>query len=338
MLLLINSCGDKKNKITPDSRKPAPPPPMVDVFIVKKSAVSEKLVFPGTLLAFDAAELHPEVSGRLTYLNVPEGKAVKAGTLIAKIYDGDLKAQLSKLKVQLQVAEQTARRYEELLKINGVSRQEYDLKQLEISNIKADMEIVQSNLRRTEIRAPFTGIMGLKMTSAGAFVSPSTLISTIREQDRLRIEFSVPERHMEKIRVGREAEFSVEGSDRIYRARIDATEAGVSAENRSLTVRADVVKGDRELTAGSFVEVTLSLEPDTAALMVPSQAVLPQARGKRIALVKNGAVSFANIETGIRDTSMVQVTKGISSGDTVILTGLMGLKPDASIRIGKIRE
>lgn len=315
-----------------------PPPAAVEVFVVKPGAVSENIDFPGSLLAYDAAELHPEISGRLIYLNIPEGKTVSAGTLIARIYDGDLKAQLNKLKVQLETAHQTAKRYESLLAVNGVSRQEYDLKMLEISNIRADMEIVESNLRRTEVRAPFSGLLGLKLVSTGAYVSPATLLTTIREKERLRLQFSLPERYMGKIREGKEVLFQTEGNTRTYRARVDAMEAAVSENNRSLMIRADVTEGDRELTPGAFVNVRISFDPDTAALMVPSEAVLPQSRGKKIALVKNGLVSFVNVETGIRDTATIQVKSGLQSGDTVILTGLMGLKQDAKIRIRNIRQ
>ena len=121
-VILSSSCGSKEKKVEPgDKSKAAPPPPKVDAYIVKTTPISEDLELPGTIVANEVTEIHPEISGRMTYLNATEGHAVGKGTLIAKIYDGDLKAQLNKLSVQLRVQEQTAKRYEELLKINGVS-------------------------------------------------------------------------------------------------------------------------------------------------------------------------------------------------------------------------
>lgn len=154
---LCNGCGSK-NKENAGKANPnagAPPPPGVEGFIVKSAPVSDRLELAGSILANEATEIHPEIAGRLTFLDVSEGKKVSRGSLLAKIYDGDLRAQLNKLRVQLEVQEQTARRYEELLKINGVSQQEYDLIKLQSSNIRADMEVVRSNIMRTEIRAPF---------------------------------------------------------------------------------------------------------------------------------------------------------------------------------------
>ena len=119
------------------------------MFIVSATPLSDNISLPGNILANEVSEIHPEISGRLTLLNIAEGKTVAAGELLGKIYDGDLRAQLSKLSIQLQQAQRTAKRYEELLKIQGVSQQEYDEHLLNISNIIADMAIVHSNINRT---------------------------------------------------------------------------------------------------------------------------------------------------------------------------------------------
>ena len=155
--ILLTGCGSKETKIPVDGNaKKQAPPPVVNGFVINYTTVSDELELPGTIIANEETEIHPEISGRLIYLNATEGQEVSKGTLIAKIYDGDLRAQLNKLNVQLRVQEQTIKRYEELLKINGVSRQEYDLIVLQSDNIRADMEIVQSNMLRMEIRAPFS--------------------------------------------------------------------------------------------------------------------------------------------------------------------------------------
>jgi membrane fusion protein (multidrug efflux system) len=143
---------------------------------------------------------------------------------------------------------------------------------------------------------------------------------------------------MGKVHEGQDISFRTEGNAKSYAARIAATESEVSENSRSLMIRADILEGDRELTPGSFVNVHISLNSDSAALMIPSEAILPQPRGKKAALLKEGIVSFVTVETGLRDISRIQVMSGISAGDTIILTGLMGLKPDSKVRIQKIRE
>ncbi|MFT3981467.1 MAG: efflux RND transporter periplasmic adaptor subunit [Ferruginibacter sp.] len=340
--ILFSACGKKDKK----DEKPggaasgkaggAPPPSKVEGWVVRTTPLSDNLELPGSLLANESTPINPEISGRLTYLNINEGKTVGKGALLAKIYDGDLKAQLNKLQIQARVQEQTARRYEELLKIQGVSQQEYDLAKLEISNLQADMAIVRSNIMRTEIRAPFSGTLGLKQISPGSYVTPATVLTTIRQNSVLKIDYTLPERYSNKIETGKPISFTVEGSEKVYNAKIIATESGVSEENRSLNVRAQVTNNDGKLLPGQFVKVRTNFDPDPNAIMVPSQAIIPQARGKKVAVYRNGIADFVDVETAARDSATVQVVSGLKVGDTIITTGLMSLKPKAKVQLGKV--
>ncbi len=333
--IFFTSCA-RKEKIAATDIKKAPPAPRVNGFIVKIKPVAESLEIPGSIIANETTEIHPETAGRMTYLNTAEGKFVGKGTLIAKIYDGDLKAQLNKLSVQLKVQDQTIRRYEELLKINGVSRQEYDMIVLQSSNIKADMQIVQTNIMRTEIRAPFSGTLGLKMVSPGAYVSPATVITTIRQNSNLKLDFTLPEKYAGMLRPSQIVYFSAEGNPKLYSAKLLATEAGIAEETRSLSIRCTVINEDKNLLPGSFAKVKIAFEADPNAIMIPSQAIIPQARGKKVAVYRNGTVSMEDITTGIRDSSMVQILSGLKVGDTIITTGLMSLKPKAKVILNKM--
>lgn len=339
-ILVISSCGkkEKKEETKTTGGRPPAPTPRVDAYIVKTSALTDNLELPGSLMANESTPINPEISGRLTYLNAAEGRTVGKGALIAKIYDGDLRAQLNKLQVQVKVQEQTAKRYEELLKIQGISQQEYDLAKLEISKLQADMAIVRSNIMRTEIRAPFSGTLGLKNISPGAFVTPQTVLTTIRQNSILKIDYTVPEKYSNKVKIGTLISFTAEGSDKQYNAKVIATESGVSEENRSLNVRAQVLNNDGKLLPGQFVEVKTNFDPDPNAIMIPSQAVIPQARGKKVAVYRGGIAAFEDVETGARDSALVQITHGLKVGDTIIITGLMSLKPNGKVQLGKISQ
>jgi len=131
-------------------------------------------------------------------------------------------------------------------------------------------------------------------------------------------------------------QFNFEAFKNQMGAKVIATESNVTENTRSLTVRALVMGKDKGLLPGSFAKVKLSFDPDPNALLVPSQAVLPQARGKKIILYKNGTAVFVEITTGIRDSARVQVTDGLKQGDTVVLTGLLSIRPEGKIQIGKI--
>lgn len=339
--LMLNACGskdkkDEKGAGSAGGKSGGAPVSKVDAYVVKTSALSDNLELPGTLIANESTPINPEISGRLVYLNATEGKTVGKGTLIAKIYDGDLTAQLNKLQVQAKVQQQTAKRYEELLKIQGVSQQEYDLAKLDISNIQADMAIVRSNIMRTEIRAPFSGTLGLKMISPGAYVTPATVITTIRQNSQLKLDYTLPERYSSKVKTGQLISFTSEGNSKVYNAKILATESGVSEENRSLIIRAMVTNNDGKLLPGQFVKVQTNFDPDPNAIMIPSQAVIPQARGKKVAVYSNGIADFRDVETGARDSANVQIISGLKVGDTIITTGLMSLKPKGKVQLGKV--
>lgn len=338
VFITISSCGNKKNKIeAPQQGGGAKTPPMrVDGYIVKTESFGESIEVPGTIVANEVAEIHPEVSGRIVYLNVAEGKYVGKGTLLAKLYDGDLLAQLKKLQVQLALAEKTEERQSQLLKIQGISQADYDISLLQVNNLKADIGIIQTSIAKTEVRAPFSGKLGLKNISPGAYVSPASVIAIINQTDQLKLDFSVPEKYTGQIKVGQLVRFTFEGSNKELSAKVVATESNVTENTRSLTARAVVTGKDNTLLPGAFAKVQLSFAPDPDAILIPTQAVLPQARGKKVILYRNGTAIFADVTTGVRDSSRIQITDGLKPGDTVVVTGLLSVRPEAPIQVGKI--
>lgn len=338
LVIFCAGCGSKSKD--PDKKTPAkagPPPPLrVDAMIVSPQVITQSIEAPGSLLASETTEIHPEVSGRLIYLNVKEGAFVNKGGVIAKLYDADLQAQLHKLQAQLNIANQTSNRLSQLLKIQGISRQDYDMAVLNANNIKADIDIVRTNIGRTIVRAPFSGKLGLKEISVGAYVTPQTLIAVIRKTTDLKLDFTVPEKYTDQVKKGGMVDFTVEGSGIKHSAKIMATESGITENTRSLNVRATVVGDLKDLIPGSFAKVVLSFAPDYTALMVPTQSIVPQARGKSIVLYKEGAAKFTEVTTGVRDSVNVQILSGIKAGDTIITTGLMSVKPNAKVILKNI--
>lgn len=336
-LLTIIGCGEKKQKISAKPTQSGARPAMeVDAYVVKAEALQSVIDVPGSIIANEVVEIHPEVSGRVVRLNVAEGRYVNKGTLLAKLYDGDLLAQLNKLNVQLSIAQKTEERQAQLLKIQGISQQDYDLSLLQVNNLKADIGIIKTSIAKTEVRAPFSGKLGLKEISPGAYVTPATVIAVINQVSQLKLDFTVPEKYTDQIKVGQLVTFSFEGSAKQFGAKVMAMQSNVAADTRSLMVRATVQGKDDRLIPGAFAKVKLRFDPDPNALLVPTQAVLPQARGKQVILYKGGTAIFSNVETGVRDSARVQITSGIKNGDTIVITGLLTLRPEAKIKISKI--
>jgi membrane fusion protein, multidrug efflux system len=339
LILCLSACGskEKKTQVKQTAGGPPKPPPMaVEAMVISPQTISDRIEVPGTILPFETTEIHPEISGRLVMLNVKEGTYVGQGTTLAKLYDGDLQAQLRKYQVQLNIAEQNESRSAELLKIQGISKQDYDLSLLNVNNIKADIDITRANISKTVIRAPFSGKLGLKNVSPGAFVTPSTVITTIGQVKQLKLQFTVPEKYGAQLRTGMNIDFTVDGSTKIFTAAISATEVSVAEESRSLAVRAVVKGADPAIVPGAFANVKIELGKNDAALMIPTGAVVPQGRKKLIYLYKGGKALSTEITTGARDSSNVQVLSGVTGGDTLITTGLLFLRPNSDVKISKL--
>jgi len=338
ILIGLASCGSKKKNTTTTKQQAAakPPPMKVDVYIIKPELFLDNIEVPGSIVANEVAEIHPEVSGRIVQLNVAEGKYVGKGAVLAKLYDGDLRAQLNKLQVQLALAEKTEERQAQLLKIQGISQQDYDISLLQVNSLRADIGIIQTSISKTVVRAPFSGKLGLKAISPGTYVTPASVIAVINQTDQLKLDFTIPEKYTSKIRTGQLVTFTYGGSRKEFGARVIATESNVTETTRSLVVRASVIGKEEGLLPGAFAKVRLSFDPDSTALLVPTQAILPQARGKKVILYKGGTAVFADVTTGIRDSVRVQIVDGLMAGDTVVVTGLLSIRPEGKIQLGKV--
>ncbi|MCH5598682.1 efflux RND transporter periplasmic adaptor subunit [Niabella ginsengisoli] len=312
--------------------------PKLEGYIVGAEPFSELIEVPGSVVANEVTEIRPEVSGRLVQLNIAEGKTVNKGALLAKIYDGDLQAELKKLQSQLAIAQTNEGRASRLLEIQGISRNDYDLTLLNFNNIRADIDVVKTQIYRTEIRAPFTGKLGLRNISPGAYVSPADVIATINQVSELKLDFSIPEKYIGNIGVGQNVNFTVQGSDEVFAAKVYATESNVGLNNRSLLVRARVTGKNAGLVPGTFAKVKIGFQPNDNAIFVPSQSVVPTIKGKQVILYRSGTAVFQDVEIGGRDSARVEIITGLKVGDTILTTGIMTTVPDAKVQLGKITK
>jgi membrane fusion protein, multidrug efflux system len=333
-VLVSPACTSKKSSPAAGARQTGPL--QVQGFRVETGNVSESIEVPGSLVPAEQTQIRSEVSGRVVQLNIIEGNVVPKGTLLVKLFDEDLQAQLKKLEVQLQIAQKTQERQQKLLAINGISQQEYELSSLDVDNLKADIQATRIAIARTEIRAPYAGKIGLRNISLGSFISPTDVITSIRQVDQLKLEFSIPEKYAQHMTKGYQLSFKVAAGKQMYPATVLATENTVDAETRTLRVKALVNGQHPDLVPGKFATVNLQLGQSDQALLVPSQAIIPQARNKQVIVYRNDSVQFRTVETGIRDASFVQILTGIEPGDTIVTTGLMAIRPQSKITLTEV--
>ena len=338
LILVLAGCNSKTDDTAGGGGQRPRGPLAVEGFLVQTSSVSEDVEVPGTLLPAEETQIRAEVSGRIIELHLPEGTVVPKGTLLVKLFDQDLQAQLKKLQVQLEIAVRTVQRQRELLAINGISQQDFDLSALNVDNLKADIQTIKISISKTEIRAPYEGQIGLRNVSLGAYLSSADIITTLRDIKQLKLEFSIPEKYSKNIAKGYIVKFTVDGGKKEQLAKVMATEGHVEQNTRTLKIRAIVSQIDDELVPGIFAKVNLQLGQDSLALMIPSQAVIPQARNKQVIVLRKDSALFSVVETGIRDSSYIQILQGLKAGDTVVTTGLMSIRPNAKIRISTLKR
>jgi membrane fusion protein (multidrug efflux system) len=197
--------------------------------------------------------------------------------------------------------------------------------------------VLKAQIRKTEILAPFDGVVGLRQVSVGAGVTPSTVVASFRSVSRLKLDFSVPERYATQVHDGLVVSFATQDGGPPRTATVTATEAGVDVSTRSLDVRAEVDGDPEGLLPGTYASVTLALAGNPQALLVPTQAVVPQESGSAVIVARQGKATLVSVRTGIRRAADIEVTEGLAPGDTVVTTGVQLLRQGAELRFSRIR-
>lgn len=329
LLGVLTGCGG-----TDDTQAPTGPPPAmaVQVHVLKGAPLDHSFTTTGTLLANEEVELRSEVSGRVTSINFQEGGRVQAGQVLVRINDDDLQAQLRKSEAELKVAQDSEARQEQLLELNGVSREVFDATRAQRIGMQADVDNLRAQIAKTTIRAPFSGSIGLRNISEGGFVAPATLIATLRQTEPMKLDFTIPERYGHQVKSGYVVHFTLEHDTAQYQATVYAVEPSVDQSTRTVRLRARTPNADGRLVPGAFakVEVTLATMPD--ALVIPAEALIPDIQGQKVMIMRSGKAESVRVEIGLRTENEVQLISNVQPGDTVITSALLAVRDGMPVR------
>lgn len=332
-LLIIFKPKSKDTKPVGGGKPGGGAPMNVQGIVAKTQKLSNVIYATGTVQANEEVNMRAEITGRVTRINFKEGSKVSKGDLLIKLNDTDLRAQLQKLRSTKALNESNEFRAKKLLDIEGISRQEYEQVQNQLAGVNADIDVVEAQIAKTEMRAPFSGVIGIRNISEGSIVSPSDVIVSIQQIDPVKIDFSIPEKYINNVKKGDAITFTIEGSDEHFTATVNAIEPKIDPNNRRVIIRAVSENSQGKIFPGAFARVQLSMEEIDNAILIPTQAVVPALKGQNVFIVKNGKAQQQPIETGIRNDSAVQVIKGLSPNDTVIVTGILQLKPQTPVNV-----
>jgi len=331
--LLSGSKTDNVQKSGPDSKNMPLP---ANGFVVNAEELDNSIRVSGSIVANEEVELRSELSKKISGIYFKEGTYVPKGKLLFKLDDSDLQAQMNKLIIQSELTEIKLNRTKELFEKNLSTREEYDVIQNEFDAINAELEILEIQIDKTNIRAPFSGIIGFRNVSNGSYVTPNIVLASIQDIGKVKLDFSVPEKYITAFRKGETISFTVEGLSDEFKGLITAFEPTLDGSTRSLTVRAVSQNPGRKLIPGTFANVNLNLISVKDAILIPTQALIPKLKGHDVFVIKNGKAKLIDVSAGMRTESKVQIVSGLNPGDTILTTNILRLKDGSPVIIDKM--
>lgn len=316
------------------SRRGGPVP--VNVLLAHDTILNTVIDITGTISANEQVNLVAQASGDVTGIYFNEGSRVKKGQLLVKIYNQDLQASLAQNNYNVTLARENENRNRQLFEKEAISKQEYQTSLASYNALKAQSDAINAQIKRTEVRAPFSGTIGLRNISPGGYISPQTPIATLVNIDPAKLTFSVPEKYLSLVKVGNKVKFTTESSSKKYNATVYAIEPSVDVNSRTITVRARAANPDNELTAGSFAKISLALDQIPKTFMVPTQSVIPDIKTNYVFVVDSGMSVQREVKTGLRTDTQIEITEGLKNGDSVIISGIIQLRPKAPVKVQKV--
>lgn len=324
-----SNSGDAKMMNAMPKMQPSP----VNGYVIQAQKFSNQLAVSGSIEANEQVEIRSEVSGIVQGIYFNEGSFVNKGQVLVKINDMELKAQLSQAQTRQALAAENERRAQLLLEKEAVSQEEYDVANSEFKSTQAQTELVQAQLAKTSIVAPFSGKIGLRSISPGSYVTPTSLIANLVNLNQVKITFSIPEKYAAVVKANTVINFKVAGYQDTFSAKIYAIEPSITTATRTQQIRALADNKEGKLLPGTFASISLPLENEENAILIPSESVIPIQNGKKVFISENGLAKEVEIETATRTDKDIQVISGLKVGDTVLTTGIMSLRNGTPLNI-----
>jgi membrane fusion protein (multidrug efflux system) len=341
LLLVIVAAGlalpkwlGSRSKSAPAAVEPAVEERLpVRVEEVRPGPLEELLITTGTVLANEQVTLVSEISGKVEEILFREGSVVEAGAVLVKLDTSTLSAERERARHRFELVQRQEARQQELLDEGLVSEEEYESTLSQLNVLQAELLLSEVELEKAEVRAPFSGIIGLRAVSPGSYVSSQTRLTTLQDIDPVKVEFSVPEAYARDLAVGDPVRFGIKGLDGEFMGRVYALEPAIDLETRSLTLRATAPNPEGTLLPGAFAEVRVAVREVSEALSVPAIAVVPELGGKKVFVLEEGLAQPRVVETGIRTETRVQITRGLEPGERVIVSNIPRLRVGIAVEV-----
>ena len=327
----ILSSGDSGQAMQNPGRMDVEVP--VTAHIVSYERLTNSVFTTGSILANEEVELRSEISGKIVEILFREGAFVSKGDLLVKINDSDLQAELRKAASKVKLVEEREARQRQLAENQMISQEDYESTLNDLEASKAEYDLIKAKIDKTEIRAPFSGVIGLREVSEGSFVTTSNIIARLQSLSNLKVDFAIPQKYAAQVKIGDELGFKLSGSAIHYKAKIYAIEPKIDPSTRTLKLRAICTETYKGLFPGAFANVELNLKETEEAILITTVAIVPELKGQSVYLYKGGVASPQKVELGLREEKRVQIISGLAEGDTLITSGILQIRPGAKVKI-----
>jgi membrane fusion protein (multidrug efflux system) len=309
---------------------PRAEPLRVSTLVVRTQPLVETVTATGTLRAEESVDLQAEVSGKITAINFQEGRRVRKGDLLMKVNDAELVAMLARAKARLDLAAQRVARFSQLAAAGGINEQDFDTERSELAVQQAEVDLIKAQIAKTELRAPFDGVIGLRFVSEGAFITATSnnamRVATLQSIDNLKIDFALPEKYAGRIRIGGAISFVVAGYEQRFQGEVYAFEPRIDVATRTLSIRALCPNVGAALVPGGFATLQIKMDEVENAVVVPANAVIPGLNEKTVYVVKDGKAVRRAVQTGMRTETSVHIVSGLKPGEVLVLSGLQQMR------------
>lgn len=333
--IVLFSCGDSaKNAV----QGPSLAGLQAEVWVAKEQSLSESIQTTGTVLPNEQVELKAEESGRLLNIHFQEGSLVQKGSPLFQIDDREFQAQAKNIRIQLDLAKKEFKRNETLFQSQALSEELYDASANKVATLQSELDLLNVRIERCLVRAPFSGRIGLRQVSVGSYLALGQSLARLVQEKPIKIEFEVPELYASYIRKGMPVVGTYSGSrDSIY-ATIYAFESQIDPGSRNLKIRALSTTTKENLVPGVFLNISLKLSESATAVLIPTQAVIPELNGQKVFKVVNGQVKSQAVLTGVRRAKDIEIKEGIQAGDSILVTGILQARDGMPVQINEEKK
>ena len=301
----------------------AMPPMPVDVDTARIRPIVDAVRATGRIEAVQAVELRPDEQGRVVALLFREGQSVSRGTALVRLDAALLRAQAERADADRDLAGQQLARVRRLREQNAATPADLERAEAAARSANASLSLLQLQIARSVVRAPFSGVVGQRFVSVGDYVTTSSPLLTLQTIDPQRAVIEVPERHAVSLKQGQNVEFTVAAAPgRAFVARVDFIDPLVQSANRTITVKGLAPNRDHLLKPGMFIEARLATATRAGAIVIPEDAVQPLRTANIAWVVDKGKASRRVVQLGVRSAGFVEVTSGVKAGELVVVGGL----------------